>query len=125
MALGVEPTRFIIKGMSPSADGKYTVVTINVTPPTTPGELTTQTVQRKMKEWMLPTLAPELAKGIATRHLFVPGTGTPPRFKAKHLGKALEHKPKSLHKKFKNGSSRAVGSIMGVLCLQILIMLSW
>jgi len=125
VALGVEPTRFIIKGMSPSADGKYTVVTINVTPPTTPGELTTQTVQRKMKEWMLPTLAPELAKGIATRHLFVPGTGTPPRFKAKHLGKALEHKPKSLHRKFKNVSSRAVGSIMGVLCLQIFIMLSW
>lgn len=125
VALNTEASRFIVKGLSPSGDNKYTVVTINIAPPTRAGDITTADINDKMKEWMFPSLAPELSSGIATRHLFVPGSANAqPRFQSKHaLPRAPELSPmptKLAADIQKNGTTGAIVSMV-VLCLPILL----
>mmetsp|Transcript_18298 Transcript_18298/g.35842 ORF Transcript_18298/g.35842 Transcript_18298/m.35842 type:complete len:961 (-) Transcript_18298:201-3083(-) len=74
-ALKTTTDRFHIKGLAPSHDKKYTVVTLSVTPPTKKKDISEHKIGEMMHEMMFPKLAPALAQGIATRHLFTPGTG--------------------------------------------------
>jgi hypothetical protein len=125
-AFGTTTDRFEVKGLSPSADDKYTVLTMTVTPATRHGDITVSQIQTKMKAWVFPTLHPQLARGIATRHLFVPGSAAAVmRFKSK-LPKAPEVSPKQLNKKGTTESSapRSIASFLAI-CLPILMLAFW
>lgn len=130
-ALKTSTDRFHVKGLSPSHDNKYTVVTMTVTPPVKKGDLTEDQISEKMRAMMFPKLAPALAEGIATRHLFTPGSGLP-HFKSKRHAEGVKQLQQHLASKGKGvklpatkNAAPAIGGLLLAVALPLVLSLSF